>query len=51
MNIRVTDAAVGDRNEHVLRADLTPLEREGLQGSLGGHRRISLGRQHGGLTP
>jgi hypothetical protein len=34
MNIRVADAAVGDRNEHVMRADLAPLEREGLQAAL-----------------
>jgi len=33
---------VGDRDKHVLRADVTPLEREGLRGSLGGHRGIAL---------
>jgi hypothetical protein len=38
MNIRVADAAVSGRNERVMRADFTPLEREWLQGSLGSHR-------------
>jgi hypothetical protein len=44
MNIRMADATVGDRNEHVLRADLVPLERKGLQRSLGGDRGIALGQ-------
>ena len=46
MNIRVADAAVGDGNEHVMSPDFTPLERERLQGGLGGHCGIALGRQH-----
>jgi hypothetical protein len=50
MNIRVADAAVGDGNEHILRADLTPLERKGLQGSLSGHRGVALGQQHGAYS-
>ena len=43
MNIRVADAAVGDRDEHIMRADLTPVECKGLQGSLGGHHGIPFG--------
>jgi len=46
MNIRMTDAAIGDRDEHVMRSHISSLKYEGLQGSLGEHRGISLGRQH-----
>jgi hypothetical protein len=47
MNIRMADAAMGDRDEHVMGAYVSSLKCEGLQGSLGGHRDIAFSRQHG----
>ena len=44
MNIRMADAAMGDRDEHVMGTHVSSLKCEGLQGSLGGHRGIALGR-------
>src|SRR5690349_24967544 len=44
MNIRMTDAAIGDGDEQVMRSHISSLNYEGLMGSLGVYCCNTLGR-------